>query len=1368
MAKSTTRRIFHRLACGGALLATLVPMVERPVLAASPRRPLRQQQAAPSGKVEAARSAAGAHDSGAQVRVNFMHAEWPDVLRKIAEETGSTLVMENAPRGKYTRVDAKKYPRSEAVRILNRDLEPHGYRIVEKDQFLVVLELDDVRSQYRRPVVRDMGTDGAGASQSAAPSPRRDRTHRLVKAEQEPGDESDRAVRRANLDDLANDDALTDRHPAEAAADESPADPIRLTVVEIEHRGAASVAKVLYSALKERSELLDDGPRGLPAFRTFREPSLERELGARRQASRSSHDPALFTVGIDSDREELVISAPEKLAARLKRLCREIDATPEDRASSLRVVSASDNALRIGQSLQPELDRLLDRLESGTAARPRRNADWEGPSGRRRNPIGDRGDLFAQNENQENRENKEQPGPPDLPDLIDSLRGDVAVEAMQDAGVLILRGNPKDVDAVMKVIREIEKLSAGATPQIHVHLLKHVNSDSFAVLLNSVYEKLSTMRNRDGQPRQQVFFYSLSKPNAVLILAPPVDMKSIVDLADQLDQPVDPEMEFQVFRLRNAVATQVVVTLTEMYRQREGEEGSGLRTRVTAYPDVRTNSVIVQARPRDLEEISALVHKIDQDESGSVNKLRIFPLQNALADDLAFIINTALQSVLYPQGAATRGASGGDFGGSTQPGGPGARGPGGDGPTTGGTGGSGQSSQALRDAKSVVLEFLGTQGGADRVVRSGVLADIRVTADARLNRLLVTAPEQSMQLMEELIRQLDQPSGVVAEIKVYPLQNGDAAAIVRLLQSLFGGRTGQQQQQQDVGLQFAGFEDPTGLLIPLRFEVDARTNSVIVIGGADAQVAVEAVILRLDTGEVRQRQNEVIKLKNSPALEVAEAINQFLQSQRDLAQLDPDLVSNVEFLEREIIAVPETVSNSLLISATPRYFEEIKKIVNRLDEAPPQVVIQALLVEVDLQNTDEFGVELGFQDSVLFDRSAIDSLLTVTESAATPGTGVVTTTERIISQQATPGFQFNNSPLGNNPAINSSEVGKQALSNFSLGRVNSDLGYGGLVLSAGSESVQVLLRALAARRTINILSRPQIRTLDNQEATIQVGQQVPIVNGVTLGTTGTANPNIVQDDAGIILSVRPRISPDGTIVMETRAEKSQFAGASVPVFTDVTTGNTVTSPIKDITVAHSTLSVPNGQTIVMGGMITKTDNTLERKVPCLGDLPLVGRAFRYDSTTTRRTELLIFLTPRIVRTDADNELIKQVEAERIHFLEEDAEAMHGPLFAVPAGQGAEPLNLPKLRDGNAPAMPPAPGLNPDDDDMSGVPTTIMPGNAFWSDEPELLEAGTTSVSDSGDELDGPNLLQPAGGGSREAAVSSAGKKPNLLKFRRSN
>ena len=137
----------------------------------------------------------------------------------------------------------------------------------------------------------------------------------------------------------------------------------------------------------------------------------------------------------------------------------------------------------------------------------------------------------------------------------------------------------------------------------------------------------------------------------------------------------------------------------------------------------------------------------------------------------------------------------------------------------------------------------------------------------------------------------------------------------------------------------------------------------------------------------------------------------------------------------------------------------------------------------------------------------------------------------------------------------------------------------------------------------------------------------------------------------------------------------------------------------------TTVNVPNGQTIVMGGMITKDDNTLERKVPWLGDLPVVGRAFRYDSTITSRTELLIFLTPRIVLSDLDSELMKQVEAERMHFIESEAEEVHGPLYSVPNPPTAEEQE-PQEGEVLSPEMPIRELLEPDR--VPKVPPTARP------------------------------------------------------------
>ena len=142
-------------------------------------------------------------------------------------------------------------------------------------------------------------------------------------------------------------------------------------------------------------------------------------------------------------------------------------------------------------------------------------------------------------------------------------------------------------------------------------------------------------------------------------------------------------------------------------------------------------------------------------------------------------------------------------------------------------------------------------------------------------------------------------------------------------------------------------------------------------------------------------------------------------------------------------------------------------------------------------------------------------------------------------------------------------------------------------------------------------------------------------------------------------------------VSDVFASKSGLAGTDVPVFVSAT--GTISSPIINQSIADTIVNVPNGQTIVIGGMITKSDSSLERKVPWLGDLPVVGRAFRYDGTTVSRTELLIFLTPRIVLSDLDSELIKQVESERLHFIESEAEEIHGPLYSVPQAQNGEIL-----------------------------------------------------------------------------------------------
>ena len=183
---------------------------------------------------------------------------------------------------------------------------------------------------------------------------------------------------------------------------------------------------------------------------------------------------------------------------------------------------------------------------------------------------------------------------------------------------------------------------------------------------------------------------------------------------------------------------------------------------------------------------------------------------------------------------------------------------------------------------------------------------------------------------------------------------------------------------------------------------------------------------------------------------------------------------------------------------------------------------------------------------------------------------------------------------------------RDRLSSFALGRVNSDLGYGGLVLSASSENVSILIRALNETGRFEVLSRPQIMTLDNQPASILVGQRVPRVVGTSINQVGQVN-TIELEDVGLILGVTPRISPDGMVVMEVDAEKSEISRVDdgIPVSISAE-GQVVRSPRVNVTRAQTTVSAASGQTIVIGGLITNNDRSITRSVPWLGDIPLLG------------------------------------------------------------------------------------------------------------------------------------------------------------------
>lgn len=1192
-------------------------------------------------------------------RINYFDATWHRVLQDLAKHYELTLVMDKVPPGRYARKDKREYDIDAAIRILNAELESQGYRLLLQKQFLVVLNLDKARTEYARPGVPQDGrrnaddisatdrfvraasmsetietsggdgeaipllrsdddqfdshSSGSRGSSGFVTSPRTRPSH--IRERAAAADESQlrnhfrppvRSVSKTGRVNADEQPEPTDQRPESPAAG-----PMVLRSVDIQNGKASEIARTIYIVFEKRTELQKQGINGLPTF-------IVHDRADDGTADKSARP--LFRIGIDQETNRVLIEAPAARMTQLQKLVADLDQAAEASDSdTVKVVQNNGIQGETARELSEQIHQLVsmtDETGSGTPA----NGD---------------------------RPRQQVTGTEDDPAI--NLRGEVNIQAMQDLGILILKGNEADVEKVQEIIRRLEKMSVGSLPAIHVLTLENIDSEAFATLLTSVYEQLTELRQRGGTARKTAAFIPVVQPNAILIISSEIERTSILDLAKELDQPLEPDFEFEVFALKSAIASQVDTALKAFYAERPG-----LGTNVRSIADVRTNSVIVQGRRSELAEVKTLIEQIDRDAPGSINRLQVIKLRNAVAEELSTTISQAIQAVINPPQQTNTGQGG-----------------------FGGQGGATQGSQELRTSKSVALEFLTTTGGVRDLIRSGILADVRVNFDARSNSLLVSAPEASMSLMEALVEALDQSPGAVSEIKVFTLKNADAQQSVDTLETMFNNIN----QETQLGIQLAGTEGSSSSLIPMRFSPDIRTNSVLAVGSAESLSVVEAILLRLDSDDTRQRLTTVIPLRNASAELVSATLLDYLTQQQALQQSAADLFSNIERIRQEVLVSADTNSNSLIVSASPQYFDQINQIVEALDTQPPEVVIQALLVEVTLDATDEFGIELGFQDPLLLARSLVST-------ATAPATTTIT-----------PGLNFNSTgPLGNNSGTgtNPGTVATQGLSNFSLGRSNSDLGFGGFVFSAQSDAVSVLLRALASRRTVQILSRPQVRTTHNNEAYVTVGQQVPITTGVNAGATGTSSPVITQQQVGITLRVTPRITPDGVIAMNVFADKSSLSGTTVPIFaTSTATGsNVVNSPIINQSQAVTTVNVPNGQTIVIGGMITKSDNTLERKVPWLGDLPLIGKAFRYDSTKTSRTELLIFLTPRIVMSDIDSELIKQVESERMHFIESEAEEVHGPLYSVPKAAGS-PLWAPEPGTILTPEMPIQEFLEPD-------------------------------------------------------------------------
>lgn len=702
---------------------------------------------------------------------------------------------------------------------------------------------------------------------------------------------------------------------------------------------------------------------------------------------------------------------------------------------------------------------------------------------------------------------------------------------------LLLAGGKEYFDAAEVMIDRLDGQGAVPATLFRVFELQQATASVLQGTLTRLFDQRVT-RGDDSEP---VTLIADTRTNSLIVGASDVDMAMVESLIAQLDvSPKAGEPQVEVFPLTKSDAATVAETLKNLYRsQTDGGTGE-----LSVTVDERINALLVQAGEADLKRIRDIVRQIDREKVTRVTEIQVFTLRNAEATELADI----LMSVLTKKPPAM-----------TQ----------------------------VSPNRQTLLQFIRETEDGEQLITNALQEGVLITPDRRTNSLVVSAPIENMPLLRNLVEALDSTSPRSAEIRVFSLLHADATRMAMVLEQLFRmqqvGQPGQavryelqqkasngdpQQNGEQVASATTGQADGAALNIT----VDMRTNSLI-IGGTKQQIDMAAAVIReLDASPAQDRVTKVYRPKNSQASEIQAALSSFLDQERQrLTQvLGADRMGAAQqLLESEVSVVAEENTNTLLISASPRYYSTLAKIIEELDQPASQVLIQALLAEVRLDNQTDFGIDWAWNGTSGSSNVAVQGQIGVEASVGAE-------------------------PLGFNVSI-----------------TGSDLTF--------------FLRALQQTGRLEVLSRPQILAVDNKPATIDVGERVPLITSSRVTDQGDTVNTIQYENIGLTLDVLPRIGSDGTVQMEVQPTISSVGTQSTPI-TQFARAVFINNRS-----AETTVTCYDGQTIIIGGLITTTDQDIEDKIPVLGDVPGMGGLFRRIEKVKVRDELMIFLTPRVIQ-----------------------------------------------------------------------------------------------------------------------------------------
>lgn len=439
------------------------------------------------------------------------------------------------------------------------------------------------------------------------------------------------------------------------------------------------------------------------------------------------------------------------------------------------------------------------------------------------------------------------------------------------------------------------------------------------------------------------------------------------------------------------------------------------------------------------------------------------------------------------------------------------------------------------------------------------------------NMLILSDRAGNVARLTSIIRRIDQSSD--DDVEVVPLQNASSTEVVRVLTAL---------------TQTPRIE---GVPMTTSLVADTRTNSVLIGGDKSERLRLRALIAHLDTPLEDSDGTRVRYLRYADAEELASK----LQQQYTGGATGADATTGRPNSE-QINVWADTQTNALIVDAPPKIMRSMMTVVDKLDIRRAQVQIEAIVVEVVADRRADLGVTWA-----VYDNQTGKTPVALT-NFSTSGAGVAQLTAAAVA--------------GNGKITNANLIGEGAT--IGVGR-----------LKDSGVSFAAILRALQGDADTNILSTPSVVTTDNEEATLNVGKEVPFVTGSftnTGGQSGSVNPfrTVQRKNVGIELIITPQINEGNSLLLDIRQEISSIA-PSAQGAVDIVTNQRI---------IETTVIVDNEQILVLGGLIEDQIRESEQRVPVLGKLPLLGNLFRARRTTAVKTNLLVFIRPKILRDAA--------------------------------------------------------------------------------------------------------------------------------------